>query len=146
MNFVPSAKYGLEPDKIEKKSLESEEFRDWFDIRRLTKVSKAKPRYERHERHKYLQKRKKLRVSLEIGEDVLLLASRTKKKSDPGQFYKSSVDNKSFFDKKAIFTITDRRAIGGNKTFYWIKNKENNKKVKFQVMREEIFALSGNFM
>ena len=52
---------------------------------------------------KYLRKRKKLRVPLEIGEDVLLLSSRIKKKSAPGLFYKSTVDNRSFFNKKNNF-------------------------------------------
>ena len=56
MNFIPSAKYGVEPDKIEKESLESEAYREWFDVTRLSKVSKAQPRYERHERRKYLRK------------------------------------------------------------------------------------------
>ena len=84
MNFIPTTKYRTEPDKIEQKSLESEEFKEWFDIRRLAKASKVQPRYERRERRKYLRKRKKLRVPFEIGEDVLLLACRTKKKSDAG--------------------------------------------------------------
>ena len=127
MNSLPSAKYGVEPDKIEKRSLE---FREWFDIRCLSKISKVQPRYERYEQKKYLRKRKKLRVPLEIGEDVLLLSSRIKKKSTPGLFYKSTVDNKSFFDKKAIYTITNTQNIG-NKPFYWLKNKETNKKVFF---------------
>ena len=35
MNSLPTAKYGVEPDKIKKRSLESDEFREWFDIRRL---------------------------------------------------------------------------------------------------------------
>ena len=145
MNSLPSAKYGLQPDKIEKKSKESEEFRVWVDIRRLSKISKAQPRYERYEKKKYLRKRKKLRVPLEIGEDVLLLSSRLKKKSVPGLFYKSTVDNKSFFNKKTVFTITKTQNID-NKTFYWLKNRETNKKVRFRVIREEVFALSGNFM
>ena len=54
---------------------------------------------------------KKLRVLLEIGEDVLLLSSRIKKKSDPGKFHKSTVDNKSIFDKNAFFTITNRQTL-----------------------------------
>ena len=145
MNSLPTAKYGVEPDKIENSSLESDWFREWFDIRHLSTISKAQPRYERYHKKKYLRKKKKLRVPLEIGEDVLLLSSRIKKKSDPGKFYKSTVDNNSFFDKKTIFTIkkTQNR---DNKTFYWLKNKENNKKVKFCVIREEIYALSGYFM
>ena len=145
MNSLPSAKYSVEPDKIEKRSLESDEFREWFDIRCLSKISKVQPRYERYEKKKYLRKGRKLRVPLEIGENVLLLSSRIKKKSAPGLFYKSTVDNKSFLDKKTICTITNTQNIG-NKTFYWLKNKETNKKVKFRVIREEIFALSGNFM
>ena len=43
MNFLPTAKYGAEPDKIEKRSLESEWFREWFDIRCSLKISKAQP-------------------------------------------------------------------------------------------------------
>ena len=144
MNSLPTAKYGVVPDKIEKRSLESEWFRECFDIRRLSRISKAQPRYERYQMKKYLRKKKKLRVPLEIGEDVLLLLSRIKKKSDPSKFYKRTVDNKSFFDKNAIFAITNRQNIG-NKTFYWIKNKKTNKKVLFRVIREEIYALTGNF-
>ena len=130
MNSLPTAKYGAEPDKIEKKSLESDWFRGWFDIRRLSRISKAQPQYERYQKKKYLRTKKKLRVPLEIGEDVLLLSSRIKKKSDPGKFYKSTVDNKSLFDKNAIFTITNRQNIF-NKTFYWIKNKRLTKESCF---------------
>ena len=144
MNSLPTAKYGDKPDKIEKRSLESDWFRDWFDIRRLSRISKAQPRYERCQKKKYLRKKKKLRIPLEIGEDVLLLSSRIKKKSDPGKFYKSTLGSKSFFDKNAIFTVTNKQNID-NKTFYWIKNKKTNKKVLFRVIPEEIYALTGNF-
>ena len=125
MNSLPTIKYGLEPDKIEKRSLESEWFREWFDIRRLSRISKAQPRYERYQKKGYLRKRKKLRVPLKIGGDVLLLSSRIKKKSAPGLFYNSSVDNQSFFGKKTIFTIIKMQDID-NKTFYWLENKEND--------------------
>ena len=144
MNYLPTAKYGVEPDKIEKRSLESDWFREWFDIRRLSRISKAQPRYERYQKKKYLRKKKNLRVPLEIGEDVFLLSSRIKKKSDPGKFYKSLVDNKSFFDKNAIFTITNKQNID-NKTFYWIMNKKSNKKVLFRVIQEKVYSLTGNF-
>ena len=116
MNSLPTAKYGAEPDKIEKRSLESEWLREWFDMRRLSKISKAQPQYERYQKKKYLRETKKLRVPVEIGEDILLLSSRIKKKSDPGKSYKSTVDSKSFFDKNAIFTITNRQNID-NKLF-----------------------------
>ena len=71
MNSFPTATYGVEPDKIEKRSLESDWFREWFHIRRLSRISKAEPPYERYQKKKYLRKKKKLRVPLEIGEDVL---------------------------------------------------------------------------
>ena len=90
---------------MKEKSLESEAYREWYNIRRLNIVSKARARYERYERKKYQRKKKKLRVPLHICEDVLPLLSRMKKKTDPHKFYKSSVDNKSFFDQKKIFTI-----------------------------------------
>ena len=124
MNSLPTAKYGVEPDKIGQKSLESDWYREWFDIRSLSKISKAQPRYEkeikRYQKKIYLRKKKKLRVPLEISENVLLLSSRIKKKSAPGLFYKSSVDNQSFFDKTTIFTIMKRQNID-NKTLYWLK-------------------------
>ena len=105
-NSLHTVKFGVEPDKREKRSLKSDWFREWFDIRRLSRTSKAQPRYERYQKKKYLRKKKKLRVPLEIGEDVLLLSSRIKKKSDSGKFYKQ---NKQ----------TNRQNID-NKTFYWI--------------------------
>ena len=40
LNSLPTAKYGVEPDKIEKRSLESDWFREWFDIRHLSRISK----------------------------------------------------------------------------------------------------------
>ena len=79
MNSLPTVKYGVEPDKVEKKSLESEAYRDWFNTRRLHIVSKAHTRCERYEKSKYGRKKKKLREPLEIREDVLLLSSRIKK-------------------------------------------------------------------
>ena len=62
MNSLSIIKHGLEPGKIEKRSLESDWFREWFDIRRLSRISKAQPRYERYQKKRYLRKRKKLRV------------------------------------------------------------------------------------
>ena len=49
MNSFPTKKYGVEAGKIEKRSLESEWFREWFDNRCLSKISKAQPRYEKYE-------------------------------------------------------------------------------------------------
>ena len=61
MNSIPTPKYGLSPNIVEKISLSSERYREWFDIKRLRKVSKAVARYDRYENKKYLKYKKKLR-------------------------------------------------------------------------------------
>ena len=126
MNLIPTPKCGIPPEIVEKISLSSDHCKEWFDIRRVGKISKAIGRYERYDTKKKLKKKKKLRGPLEVGEDVLILSSRIKKKDVPGKFYKSSVDNKTFFNRKNIFQITNRKKIE-NKIFYWVKNKESKK-------------------
>ena len=54
----------------------------------------------------YTQKKKR---NLNIGENVLLLAERIKKKSALGKFYKSSVQNISFFNKEKVFVISNKK-------------------------------------
>ena len=49
------------------------------------------------------EKKLKLRSLLEVGGKVIVLASRLKKKDSLGKFNKSSVDNKSYFQKSDIF-------------------------------------------
>ena len=87
----------------------------------------------------------KLRSPLEVGEEVLVLAKQLKKKDSPGKFYKSHVDNKSYFHKSETFLITDRQKIE-RKFFYWLKSSRSRKKNgKFRFQREEIYAISENF-
>ena len=45
------------------------------------------------------RKRRKLREPLDIGEKVLLIAERFKKKDASGVLYKGSTKNKSLFNK-----------------------------------------------
>ena len=40
-----------------------------------------------------------------IGEKVLVLSERIKKKDAPGKLYKSTTQNKSFFNKDRIFIV-----------------------------------------
>ena len=60
---------------------------------------------------KYAAKKRKLRENLNIGEKVLILAKRIKKRSAPGKFYKEAVQNISYFNKKMIFTIRNKQKI-----------------------------------
>ena len=75
------------------------------------------------------RKKLKVRSPLEVGEEVLVLASRLKKKDSPGKFYKSSVDNKSYFHKSQTFLITNRQKID-EKSFYWLKFSRSGKKIE----------------
>lgn len=63
--------------------------------------------------------KKKLRETLDLGENVLLLAERIKKMSDPGKFYKSSIWNIACFNKESVFVLSNKRNIEG-KIFYWL--------------------------
>ena len=144
MNSLPSRKYDVSSKKIEKKSLESEKFREWFNIRRMRILSGEKRRQEKYQEKNYRRKKLKLRVPLEVGEEVLILSARLKKKDSPGKFYKSSVENTPNFNKDKIFRITNRENIDG-KNFYWVKNTKTEKKLKNRFQREKLFSLSGNF-
>ena len=99
MNSLPSAKYKQTPNEIEKNSLNSEASKERFNLLRLKKIRGEKVRQEKFNKKIYERKKVKLRFPLEVGEEVLVLASRRRRKDSPGKFYKSSVDNKSYFHK-----------------------------------------------
>ena len=69
---------------------------------------------------------RKKRENLDAGEKVLVLAERIKKKSAPGKFYKQTVQNISYFNKKIVFMIRNKQKID-KKTYCWVKTEENNK-------------------
>ena len=60
MNIQPSRKYGISPDEVESRALESEKFRTFFNMHRIEKTGKLNIRMDRCDRKKYLNKRKKL--------------------------------------------------------------------------------------
>ena len=54
-------------------------------------------------------KKRKLRESLDLGEKVLLVSEKIKKKSATRKFYQSSVQNISFFNKEKVFVISNKK-------------------------------------
>ena len=76
---------------------------------------------------------------------MLVLAAGLGKKEASGKFYKSSIQNKSYFNKDEIFFITKKEKID-YQYFYWLANTKMNKFIKNRFQRQEIYALSGNFM
>ena len=90
-----------------------------------------------------MKNRKLIAVKLEkFYKDV---ENKSKKKKDvPGKFYKSSVDNKTFLNRKNIFQITNRKKIE-DKISYWVKNKETEKKSEIQTAARKFFPFMGKF-
>ena len=121
MNKIPSEKYGIKPDKVEKESLSSEPFRIKSDLHRLEKVIKNVDRLNKYKRKVDSKKNIKLRENLELGEQVLVFTERLKKKYEPGKFYKISTQNKSYFNKDKVFVVMKNQKIG-NQYFYWLTN------------------------
>ena len=144
MNNVQSEKYGISPEKIEKKSLSSKRFRTLFNFYRMEKTELAHDRLNRYDNKKYKAKRRKFRENLNICEKVLVLAERIRKKSAPGKFYKQSVQNISYFNKEKTFSIRKKRKID-QITYYWLKNLQSNRNLTKRFQRTELFAISNNF-
>ena len=80
MNIQPTAKYGVAPEEVEKKSLNSEEFKLKYDFERIKIVEKSAARYIRYDIKRGKKIKKKLHSLLEKGEIVYVLSSRLKKR------------------------------------------------------------------
>ena len=103
MNILRSVKYKQTPNEIKKNLLNSEASRERFNFLRLKKIREEKVRQEKFNKKIYERKKLKLRSLLEVGEEVLGLPSRLKKKDFSGKFHKTSVDKKSYFHKSGHF-------------------------------------------
>ena len=144
MNNTKSIKYGFEPEVIERQSLTDENFKERYDFHRLNQITKAFKRYKQHDLTVDFKRKKKLRDPLTIGERVLILASRLKKKDAPGVLYKSTTENKPFFSKKQVYIIKKIVKVTG--TFnYWISEEGKNQIIPNRFFRQELFALNDQF-
>ena len=111
MNSIKSKKYRLSPEEIERRSFAGEQFKIIFNMHRIEKAKKLHDKLDRYDKKRYAAKRKKLREDLMIGEEVLVLAERIKKKVAPGKFYKQSVQSISYFNKDRTFIIRKEQSI-----------------------------------
>ena len=81
-----------------------------------------------------------------IGKKVLVLAERIKMKAAPGNFYKQSVQNISYFNIDRKFMIRKKQSMDNIK-YYWLTDAQNNnKKITKRFQRTELFAIRGNFV
>ena len=113
-------------------------------MHRIEKTKKLHDRLDRYNRKRYSAKRKKLREDVMVGEKVLVLAERVRKKAAPGKFYKP-VQNISYINKNRTFIMRKIQPINSIK-YYCLKDAENNKKVVKRFQRTELFAVRGNFV
>ena len=144
MNNTKSVKYGLEPEVIEKESLQNENFQERYDFHRLNQITKASERYKRHDIKIDFKRKKKLREPLVIGEHVLILASRLKKEDAPGVLYKRTTEKKPFFSRKQIYVV--RKVVQVSNTFnYWLSKEGEEKIIPGRFFREELFAIKKQF-
>ena len=143
MNNVPSEKYGLTPEEIEKKSISNERFRTIFNMHPIERTELIHDRLTRYDKKKYDRTKKKLRENLNINEKVLVLAERIRKKSAPGKSSKQSVQNISYFNKEKVFFIRKKQKID-KISYYWLKDSQNKKLTK-RFQRNEFFAVNNNF-
>ena len=146
MNNTKSIKYDLEPEIIEQRSLTDDIFREKYDFYRLKRVTQALKRYKKYDIAVDLKKKKKLRQPLAIGERVLILASRLKKRDAPGVLYKSTTENKPFFSRKQVYVV--RKVLQVADTYmYWIsKEGQQDKIIPNRFFRQELFALNNQFL
>ena len=68
-----------------------------------------------------------------------------KKKDVLGRLDKSATQNKTFFNKNKVFIIKKRVKTASNDWYYWLV--EDNSKVinKFRYLRQELYALNGQW-
>ena len=145
MNNTISTKYGMTPESIEQKSLanDGDYFTEVYDFLRVRKIGTQQARNMKYDLRKDRRK-KQLRSPLNIGEQVLILAERIKKKDAPGFLFKASTENRPFFNREHIFTIIKRSKLNDGSYLYWLA--EEGRKIEGRFLREEIFALNNQFV
>ena len=143
MNETLSQKYDVAPETIESNSLKSEYFKRMFDFQRIKKVEETNRRQEKFAIKKD-RRRRKLRSPLKIGEKVIILAERIKKKDAPLKFYKASTDNIPFFNRENIYTVYKKVNNNRGTFYYWLLD-DKQQKVNGRFLRQELFALDNQF-
>ena len=134
------------PEQIEEQALNpntGKYFQEMYDFHRLIKVKESRDQTEKYDA-KVDRRKKRLRDPLEVGEKVLVLAKRLRKKVSSVRLYKSTTEHKSFFNRDRSFAISERSKLNNNTYLYWLK--ENGRKIKNRFLRQELFALKNQFV
>ena len=117
-------------------------FRKWLELVEMQKdanvsIRKLDIRFDK-------KTRKKLRSSLTVGEKVLVLAERLRKKDASGNLYKSMTQNISFFNREEI-CIVRKVLLKENSYNYWISKTAGGRIINKRFLQQELFALKNQF-
>ena len=93
LNSIASTKYCHLPEEVEVKCLKDDKFREIYDFYGLVKAKKNSDRTERNNLKKDNLNKRRLREPFNIGEKILILAERLKKKDAPRNPCKSTTAN-----------------------------------------------------
>ena len=147
MNRTNSQKYGYPPETVERKSLSDDIFQEIYDFHRIVRVSKDAARYKRYDIRvdKKNSRRRKLREPLTVGEKVLVLAERLKKKDAPGSLLKSTTESIPFFNRREIFIVRKVLPMQNSSYNYWILKSSEGEIINKRFLRQELFALKNQF-
>ena len=110
----------------------------------MVRVSRDAERYKRNDIRFDKKTRKKLCSPLTVGEKVLVLAQRLRKKDAPGNLYKSMAENISFFNREEIFIV--RKVLSKEDSYnYWIFKMADGEIINKRFSQQELFALKNQF-
>ena len=118
-------------------------FQEIYDFVRLGKIENNEMRNNKYD-HKIDRGKRTFRSPLNLDEKVLVLAERFKNKDAPGNLYKASTDNMSFFNRNRTFTMYKRAQLNNGTFLYWVE--EDSKKINGRFLRQELFALNNQFL
>ena len=145
MNETISTKYQLAPETIENRSLNPNDgkyFQELYDFMSIRKIENNQMGNDKYDQ-KIDRRKRTLRKPLNLGQKVLVFAERLKKKDTPGNLYKASIDNMSFFNRDRIFTIYKRAKLNNGTYLYWVE--EDGEKINGRFLRQELFAINKQF-
>ena len=145
MNKTISTKYNLAPETLEKRNLNPNDgkyFQEIYDFVRLRKIENNQMRNDKYDT-KTDRRKRTLRSPLNLDKKVLVLVKRLKKKDTPGNLYKASTENMSFFNRNRIFTIYKRVKLNNETYLCWVE--EDSNKINGRCLRQELFAINKKF-
>ena len=140
----PIRKYGVPPNKVEKKSIESEEYKLSYGIDRIRKVDKDAVRSARYNPKDTKSQKRNLGLLYRLAKSHLLYPTGINKKMHLLFFYKSSTDKKTFFNKDKKFAVTKRFENHRGTGFYRIQELDTARETEKRFLRKKLFALENN--